>query len=104
MSLIEGFLFFSFFFFFVLFFFFFFRFFFFFFVLFVVFFFFWFFCLCVCVCVCVGGGGGGGRRGLWSYVHHTVYVTILCSDVVRPSGGPFIFSVVSMPYLMILSK
>ena len=37
-------------------------------------------------CVCVGGG-------LWSYVHHTVDVKILCSDVVRPSGCPFIFSV-----------
>ena len=47
------------------------------------------------------GGGGGG--GLWSYVHHTVAVKILCSDVVRPSGCPFIF-LVSMPYLMILSK
>ena len=31
--------------------------------------------------------------GLWSYVHHTVDVKILCSDVVRPSGCPFIFSV-----------
>ena len=29
--------------------------------------------------------------GLWSYVHHTVDVKILCSDVVRPSGCPFIF-------------
>ena len=36
------------------------------------------------------GGGLGG--GLWSYVHHTVDVK-LCSDVVRPSGCPFIFSV-----------
>ena len=36
------------------------------------------------------GVGGGG--GLWSYVHHTVDVK-LCSDVVRPSGCPFIFSV-----------
>ena len=34
------------------------------------------------------GGGGGGP---WSYVHHTVDVIILCSDVVRPSGCPFIF-------------
>ena len=34
----------------------------------------------------VGGGG------LWAYVHHTVDVK-LCSDVVRPSGCPFIFSV-----------
>ena len=34
-------------------------------------------------------GGGGG--GLWSYVHHTVDVKILCSDVVHPSGCPFIF-------------
>ena len=34
--------------------------------------------------------GVGG--GLWSYVHHTVDVK-LCSDVVRPSGCPFIFSV-----------
>ena len=33
-----------------------------------------------------------GRGGLWSYVHHTVDVK-LCSDVVRPSGCPFIFSV-----------
>ena len=32
-------------------------------------------------------GGGGG----WSYVHHTVDVKILCFDVVRPSGCPFIF-------------
>ena len=30
---------------------------------------------------------------LWPYVHHTVDVKILCSDVVRPSGCPFIFSV-----------
>ena len=49
-----------------------------------------------------GGVGGGGGGGLWSYVHHTVDVKILCSDVVRPSGCPFIL--VSMPYLMILSK
>ena len=57
-----------------------------------------------------GGGGGGGRGGeggaggggLWSYIHHTVVVKILWSDVVRPSGCPFIL--VSMPYLMILSK
>ena len=28
---------------------------------------------------------------LWSYVHHTVDVKIVCSDVVRPSGCPFIF-------------
>ena len=40
-------------------------------------FFFFFFCL-----------GGGG-----SYVHHTVEVKIICSDVVRPSGCPFNFSV-----------
>ena len=32
-------------------------------------------------------------EGLLSYVHHTVDVKILCSDVVRPSGCPFIFSV-----------
>ena len=44
----------------------------------VVFFFFFFF-----VFFLVGGG-------LWSYVHHTVDVKI-CSDVVRPSGCPFIF-------------
>ena len=31
--------------------------------------------------------------GLWSYIHHTVDVKILCSDVVRPSGCRFIFSV-----------
>ena len=37
--------------------------------------------------------GGGGWGGLWSYVHHTVDVKILCSDVVRPSGCRFIFSV-----------
>ena len=37
------------------------------------------------------GGGGGGGGGLWSYVHHTIDVKILCSDVVRPSGCPFIF-------------
>ena len=42
------------------------------------------------VFVCVGGGGD---EGLWSYVHHTVDVKILCSDVVRPSGCPFSFSV-----------
>ena len=30
--------------------------------------------------------------GLWSYAHHTVDVKI-CSDVVSPSGYPFIFSV-----------
>ena len=41
-------------------------------------------------CVC---GGGGGRGVLWSYVHHTVDVKVLCSDVVRSSGFPFIFSV-----------
>ena len=51
-----------------------------------VFFFFIFFFVFL---VCVWGGGGGG--GLWSYVHHTVDVKILCSDVVRPSGCPFIF-------------
>ena len=39
----------------------------------------------VCECVCVGG--------LWSYVHHTADVKILCSDVVRPSGCPLFFSV-----------
>ena len=38
--------------------------------------------------------GGGGDGGLWSYDHYTVDVKkILCSDVVRPSGCPFIFSV-----------
>ena len=42
-------------------------------------------------CVCGGGGGGGEGGGLWSYVHHTVDVKILCSDVVHPSGCPFIF-------------
>ena len=52
-----------------------------------VFFFSFFFSFFWCVC----GGGGGGRGGLWSYVHHTVDVKILCSDVVRPSGCPFIF-------------
>ena len=30
---------------------------------------------------------------LWSYVHHTADVKILCSNVVRPCGCPFIFSV-----------
>ena len=30
--------------------------------------------------------------GAWSYVHHTVDVKIVCSDVVRPSGCPY-FSV-----------
>ena len=30
---------------------------------------------------------------MWSHVHHTVDVKLLCSDVVRPSGCPFIFSV-----------
>ena len=34
---------------------------------------------------------------------HTVDVKILCTDVVRPSGFPFSF-LVSMPYLVILSK
>ena len=42
------------------------------------------------MCVCVWGGGGGG---LCSYVHHTGDLKILCSDVVRPSVCPFIFSV-----------
>ena len=41
----------------------------------------------------VGGGG------LWSCVHHTVDVKILCSDVVRPSGCRFIFSVVVVALL-----
>ena len=36
---------------------------------------------------------GGGGRGWWSYVHHTVDVKILCSDVVCPPSCPFIFSV-----------
>ena len=36
---------------------------------------------------------GGGGVGLWSYVHHTVNVKVLCSDLIRPSGSPFIFSV-----------
>ena len=40
-----------------------------------------------------GGGGGGGGGAHWSYVHHTVDVKVLYSDVVRPSGCPFIFSV-----------
>ena len=64
------------------------------------FFFFLLFCLFLFVFFCFfggGGGGGGGEEegggGLWSYVHHTVDVRILCSDVVRPSGCPFIFSV-----------
>ena len=45
------------------------------------------------MCVWGGGGGGGGGwgGGAWSYVHHTVDVKILCSDVVRPSGCPFLF-------------
>ena len=53
-----------------------------------------FFCLFVCLFFFgrVGGGVGGGGA-LWSYVHHTVDVKILCSDVVRSSGCPFIFSV-----------
>ena len=29
---------------------------------------------------------------MWSYVHHTVDVKILYSDVIRPSGCPFIFN------------
>ena len=41
--------------------------------------------------MCVWGGGGGGG-GLWLYVHHTVDVKILCSDVVRRSGCHFVFS------------
>ena len=55
-----------------------------------VFFFFLFFCFCFFLFL-VGEGGGGGGGGLWSYVHHTVDVKILCSDGVRPSGCPFIF-------------
>ena len=35
-----------------------------------------------------GGGRGGGAVVICS---HTVDVKILCSDVVRPSGCPFIF-------------
>ena len=50
------------------------------------------------VCFFFGGGRGGG---VGSY-GHTVDVKILCSDVVRPYGCPY--SLVSMPYLMILSK
>ena len=46
------------------------------------------------------GGGGGGAVVICS---HTVDVKILCTDVVRPSGCPFSF-LVSMPYLVILSK
>ena len=48
-----------------------------------------FFSFFVCLFFCFFLVGGGG--GLWSYVHHTVDVKILCSDVVRPSGCPFIF-------------
>ena len=40
--------------------------------------------------------GGSGGRGLWSYVHHTVDVKILCLVVD--------LFLVSMPYLMILSN
>ena len=36
----------------------------------------------------VGGGGGGGAVAICS---HTVDLKILCSDLVRPSGCPFIF-------------
>ena len=39
--------------------------------------------------------------GLWSYIHHTVDVKILCSDVVRPSGCPFIFSSPEHEVLMV---
>ena len=51
-----------------------------------------FFCFVFFFVFFLEGAGGGG---LWSYVHHTVDVKILCSDVVRPSpsGCPFIFSV-----------
>ena len=52
--------------------------------------FFWGFFFVFFFGVCVWGGGGRGG-GLWSYIHHTVDVKILCSDVVRPSGCPFIF-------------
>ena len=34
----------------------------------------------------------GGFLELWSYVHRTVDVIVLCSNVVRSSGYPFIFS------------
>ena len=33
----------------------------------------------------------GGEGGAGGCVRHTVDVKILCSDVVRPSGCPFIF-------------
>ena len=56
-------------------------------VFFVVFFFFFFFRLFFFFFFFLGGGGG-----LWSYVHHTLDIKILSSDV-RPSGCPFIFSV-----------
>ena len=35
----------------------------------------------------------GGGRGAVVVCSHTVDVKILCSDIVRPSGCPFIFSV-----------
>ena len=47
--------------------------------------------------------GGGGGLLLLSYVHNTVDVKILCSNVVRPSSCPFIFFSVHA-ILMILSK
>ena len=37
------------------------------------------------------GEGREGEEELWSYVYHTVDVKILCSEVVRPSGCPFVF-------------
>ena len=45
----------------------------------------------------------GERGGAVVICSHTVDVKILCTDVVRPSGCPFSF-LVSMPYLVILSK
>ena len=52
-----------------------------------IFFFFFFFHFFSFFYVCVCGGGGG----VCSYVHHTGDLKILCSDVVHPSGCPFIF-------------
>ena len=57
----------------------------------VFFFFFFFVFFFFSLSLFFGGGKGVGGGGLWSYVHHTVDVKILCSDVVRPSGCPFIF-------------
>ena len=50
-------------------------------------------------------GGGGGGVICWSYVHHTVDMKILFLTLsVRLVVLLFFYFLVSMPYLMILSK